>query len=75
MNEGVLSFEFGFVGWLVVVEEVIIVWDVLFVYYVGVWLYVCYLLTVGSVEVICWVKVCGIWVIVEVMLYYLLFDE
>lgn len=72
MNEGMVLVEFGLIGWFVVVEELIIVCDVFFVEYVGLWLYVCYFFMVGLVDIICWVKKCGIDVMVEVILYYLL---
>jgi len=75
MYEGEVFGVLGLVGWLVVVEEVVIVWDVLFVEYVGSCLYVCYVLIVGLVEILWWVKVCGVDVIVEVILYYLVFID
>lgn len=73
--EGFMVVWLGLVGWLWVVEELIVVCDVLLVCDVGVWVYICYVLVVGIVEILKWVKDQGILIIVEVIFYYLLFDD
>lgn len=54
--EGFMVVWLGLVGWLWVVEELIVVCDVLLVCDVGVWVYICYVLVVGIVEILKWVK-------------------
>lgn len=73
--EGIFFKVNGFNGIFFVCEFVYIVCDVLLVEVVNCYYYVCYISMKEFVRVVCDVKKVGIWVIVEVLFYYLLFCD